>query len=82
MSVSIKLSRIGAKKCAFYRIVASTTRNKINGEHLEILGSYNPKFKKLELDKKKMDEWIKKGAIVTTGVKKVLNLDQKVIKEK
>lgn len=72
MSVSIKLSRIGAKNNAFYRIVAITTRSKIDGKNLDVLGTYNPKDKKMELNKKKFEEWIKKGAIITDGVRKIL----------
>lgn len=73
MSVSIRLSRIGAKKNAYYRVVVATTRSKRDGENIEILGNYNPKFKKLELDSTKFDEWVKKGAIVTTGVKRIID---------
>lgn len=74
MSVSIKLSRYGAKKSPFYRVVVATTKSKRDGKNLEVLGNYNPKFKKLEIDQKAVDEWVKKGAILTTGVKKILNV--------
>lgn len=77
MSVSIKLSRVGAKKSPFYRVIAAPTKSKRDGKNLEIIGSYNPKFKTLELDKAKFDAWIKKGAIVTKGVAKVLEADKK-----
>lgn len=72
MSVSIKLARTGAKNNAYYRIIAATTRSKRDGKNLEILGSYNPRLKTFEMDQTKFDAWIKKGAIVTEGVKKVL----------
>lgn len=72
MSVSIKLSRTGAKNSAFYRIIVAPTRSARDGKNLEIIGSYNPKTKTHELDQKLYDEWVKKGAIVTEGVKKVL----------
>ena len=73
MSVSIKLSRYGAKKNPFYRIVAATTKSKRDGKNLEVLGSYNPKFKKLKVDQKAVDVWVKKGAILTEGIKRLLN---------
>jgi small subunit ribosomal protein S16 len=73
MSVSIKLSRYGAKKNPFYRIVAATTKSKRDGKNLEVLGNYNPKFKKLEVDQKAVDVWVKKGAILTEGIKRILN---------
>lgn len=72
MSVSIKLSRTGAKNNAFYRIIVAPTRSKRDGKNLDIIGNYNPKTKVHVLDQKLYDEWIKKGAIVTHGVKKIL----------
>jgi small subunit ribosomal protein S16 len=72
MSVSIKLSRYGAKNNPYYRIIAAPTRSKRDGKNLGIIGSYNPRLKTHELNKKLYDEWIKKGAIVTEGVRKVL----------
>lgn len=72
MSVSIKLSRFGAKNSPFYRIIAAPTRSKRDGKNLEIIGSYNPTTKKTDLDKVLYDKWVKFGAIVTSGVKKIL----------
>ena len=72
MSVSIKLSRTGKKNTAFYRIVVAPTRSARDGKNLGIIGSYNPRLKTHELNKALYDEWIKKGAIVTEGVKKIL----------
>jgi len=72
MSVSIKLARFGKKHSSFYRIVAAPTKSKRDGKNLEIIGGFNPTTKKLDLDKKLFDAWVNKGAIVTTGVKKVL----------
>lgn len=77
MSVSIKLSRTGAKNSAYYRIVAATTRSARDGKNLAILGSYNPHSKTHELNKDLYDRWIKNGAIVTEGVKKVLESEKK-----
>lgn len=72
MSVSIKLSRFGAKNSPYYRIIAAPTRSKRDGKNLGVIGSYNPKLKKVEMDKKLFEEWVAKGAIVTEGVKKIL----------
>lgn len=72
MSVSIKLSRTGKKNSANFRIVVAPTRSARDGKNLGILGSYNPKLKTHQLNKNLYDEWIKKGAIVTKGVKKIL----------
>lgn len=72
MSVSIKLSRTGQKNAAHFRIIAAPTRSARDGKNLDIIGSYDPRTKTHELDKALFDKWIKNGAIVTEGVKKVL----------
>lgn len=72
MTVSIKLVRTGKKNSANFRIIVAPTRSKMDGKNLGIIGSYNPKLKTHELDKVLYEEWIKKGAIVTEGVKKIL----------
>jgi len=72
MSVSIRLSRFGAKKLPFYRIVAQTTRSKRDGKSLDILGWWNPIKKTKDIDKKKLNDWIKKGAILSPTVKKLI----------
>lgn len=72
MSVTIRLSRVGSKNHAYYRVVAATTRSKRDGKNHDILGSFNPKTKKLDLKTEKYDEWVKKGAIVSNAVKKLI----------
>lgn len=74
MSVSIKLARVGSKNSPYYRIIAAPTKSKRDGKNLAVIGRYDPKLKIHELDKKLFDEWIKKGAIITQGVKKILGL--------
>ena len=76
MSVSIKLSRTGSKNSPFYRIVVAPTRSARDGKNLGVIGNYNPRTKIHELDQKAFDGWIKKGAIVTEGVKKILTHDK------
>lgn len=76
MSVSIKLSRFGAKNAPFYRVVAQTTRSKRDGKSLEILGSWNPLKKELNINKDKLQAWLDKGAIITTGVRKVISTNK------
>ena len=72
MSVSIKLARFGNRNNPFFRIVACPTRSKRDGKNLDILGTYDPNTKKVTIDKKKFDVWIKNGAIVTQGVRKLI----------
>lgn len=73
MSVTIRLTKTGKKNSPAYRIVASQTRTKRNGKFLEILGEYNPSAgKSPNLNKAAIEAWIKKGALVTEPVKKML----------
>lgn len=42
MAVRIRLTRMGAKKRPFYRLVVADSRFPRDGRFIEILGSYNP----------------------------------------
>ncbi|RJR25450.1 30S ribosomal protein S16 [Candidatus Microgenomates bacterium] len=74
MSVSLRLSLVGKRNRPIYRIVASQTRYKRNGKSLDQLGAFNPNVNPpiFELDRKKFEEWVKKGAIISTGLYKLL----------
>lgn len=68
--VKIRLSRAGAKKRPFYRIVAIDSRARRDGRPLEFLGTYDPiaKPKAIVLDRDKLDAWVKQGAQVSPTV--------------
>jgi len=64
MSVTIRMSRHGAKKKPFYRIVVSDQRFPRDGRYIEQVGTFDPRLKSgaIKLDREKIDAWIKKGA--------------------
>lgn len=62
MAVSIRLARGGSKKRPFYRIVATESRNPRDGRFIEQLGHYDPRAKKLELNKERYAHWVGVGA--------------------
>ena len=67
MPVRIRLSRGGAKKRPFYRIVVADSRRARDGKFIDQIGTYNPMLPKDSADRVKMDldkakEWIAKGA--------------------
>jgi small subunit ribosomal protein S16 len=68
--VKIRLSRAGARKRPFYRIVAIDERRRRDGRPLEFLGTYDPiaKPKAIALDVEKLDAWVRKGAQVSDTV--------------
>lgn len=71
--VKIRLKRIGAKKEPSYRIVACDAKSKRDGKTIEKMGHYHPKTKQaLFIDISKIDEWVKKGAQLTTPVKRLV----------
>ncbi len=80
MSVKIRLSRHGAKKRPYYRIVVSDARNPRDGRFIEQVGTYDPRTPDaaLRLDQAKVDGWIKQGAQPTQTVR---NLMKRAAKE-
>ncbi len=64
MPVVLRLTRRGAKKKPFYRIVATDSRNPRDGRFLEVLGTYDPlkTENNIKVDADKAMAWIKKGA--------------------
>jgi len=85
MSVSIRLSRGGAKKRPYYRIVVSNSRSPRDGKYLEQVGTYNPVLAKEDENRVKLVEdrvryWIGVGAQPTDRVARLL--DKAGIKER
>ena len=58
----IRFQRLGKKKQPEYRIILSQGTRDTQYTNTEILGNYNPKSKKLELNKEKVQYWIGVGA--------------------
>ena len=67
--VKIRLSRFGRKNAPYYRIAVVDSRKKATGGVIEYIGTWNPIKKVMDIDKKKLTEWIKKGAQVSDTVK-------------
>ena len=61
MSVRIRLSRHGAKKRPFYRIVVSDSRSPRDGKYIEQVGTYDPNATGggVKLDQQKIEKSIK-----------------------
>ena len=64
MAVVLRMTRRGAKKKPFYRIVSADSRSPRDGKFLEMLGTYDPLKSKnnIKIDAEKVTSWIKKGA--------------------
>jgi len=67
MAVAIRLSRGGAKKRPYYRIVVADSRRARDGRYLEQIGHYNPLLAKDDPERIKLNEeraryWLGVGA--------------------
>ena len=64
MAVVLRMTRRGAKKKPFYRIVAADSRSPRDGKFLEMLGTYDPlkSENNIKINAEKVTAWIKKGA--------------------
>jgi len=67
MALVIRLSRGGAKKRPFYRIVAADSRSPRDGRYIEKLGTYNPLLAKdsgdrVSIVEDRVKHWLAEGA--------------------
>ena len=69
--VKIRLTRMGAKKAPFYRIVAVDSRKARDGEYIEQIGYYNPvaQPKVVVIDSEIAKKWLANGAQPTETVR-------------
>jgi small subunit ribosomal protein S16 len=74
MAVTIRLTRMGAKKKPFYRLVVADSHFPRDGRYIEVLGTYdpNPNPPAINLNREKIDSWIQRGAHPTPTVKSLL----------
>ena len=67
MSLKIRMSRAGAKKRPFYRIVVADSRSPRDGRFIEKIGAYNPMLEKgnperVVLNLERIKHWLSVGA--------------------
>jgi len=70
--VVVRLTRVGKKKQAHYRIVVADSRRAVQGKFLSILGWYNPHTKELQVKKEELKAWFDKGAQPSNTLAKLL----------
>ena len=78
MAVAIRLSRGGAKKRPYYRIVVADSRSSRDGKYLEQIGTYNPLLAKDSPERVKLDQdrakyWLSVGATPSDRVLRFLD---------
>lgn len=74
MAVKMRLTRMGANKAPFYRIVVADSRVSRDGKFIDCVGHYNPIAEPHELvvDVEKAKDWLSKGVQPTETVKALL----------
>jgi small subunit ribosomal protein S16 len=72
--LSIRLTRMGAKKKPFYRIIVTEKRSKRDGRFLESVGYYDPRGNpfKLKINGARVNYWIERGAQPTETVRNLI----------
>ncbi len=79
MSLKIRLSRAGAKKRPYYRIVIADSRSPRDGRYIERVGTYDPLLPKGSVERVKLVEerikhWLSHGAQPTDRVLRFLDV--------
>ena len=85
MALKIRLSRGGAKKRPFYRVVVADSRKARDGRFIERVGSYNPMVPKdhperFNINEERVKYWLGVGALPTNRVAQYLSTFGLVVK--
>jgi small subunit ribosomal protein S16 len=74
MSVRVRLTRVGSKKNAIWRVVVADQRSPRDGRFIETIGHYNPQTdpSTIEIDEARLEHWISRGAQPTATVKNLM----------
>lgn len=70
--LAIKLSKVGKTNKKMFRLIISEKGRDPYGRVLEILGSYNPYSKELQVKGERVNYWLEKGAQMTASVNNLL----------
>ena len=72
--VKIRLTRLGAHKKPFYRIIVADSRARRDGPFVEVIGTYDPKKEpsEIKVNLERAKHWVERGAQPTDTVRKLL----------
>ena len=70
----IRLSRVGARKQPYYRVVVIEKERARDGRSVEVVGTYNPRTNPASVDLKRdrIDHWVSKGAQMSSTVARLV----------
>lgn len=74
MAVKMRMTRMGAKKNPFYRIVVIEGRKARDGAYVDLIGTYDPLTNPptIKIDAEKAKKWISCGVTPSDTVKDIL----------
>ena len=74
--VRIRLTRKGAKKKPFYRVIVADSRKRRDGPFIEIIGTYDPlkEPSEIKIDTERAKYWLGCGAQPSSTVSKLLKI--------
>lgn len=74
--LTIRLSRVGAKKRPFYQVTVTDSRSARDGRFIERVGFFNPIARggeeRLRLDQERIQHWVQQGAQLSERVAKLV----------
>ena len=70
----IRMTRVGAKKKPYYRVVVTEARSARESSFVENVGAYYPRNRpaKVEINKERLEHWLSKGARPSDSVRTLL----------
>lgn len=77
----IRLSKVGKRNKKMFRLVVSEKTKDPFADSLEILGSYNPHSKELQVKADRVKHWVKQGAGLSDTVHNLL-IENKILEGK
>ena len=74
MAATIRLSRHGAKKRPYYRIIVTDSRAPRDGRRLEQVGTYDPNQNpaRVQFQQEKLEHWLRRGARPSLTVRQLM----------
>lgn len=80
--LKMRLQRIGRKNNPSFRVIVTDSRNAPSrGRYVDLLGSYDPRLDRVQIDGERAKKWIQNGVQVSDTVHNIL-VSQKIIEGK
>lgn len=68
----MRLQRVGRKREPYYRVVVARKQAPVKGKFVTSIGSYNPAKELVDIDEKRVMEWLNKGVAPSNRVARLL----------